>query len=122
MITIDGTPLQEADLTDVTMIGPGYDLGIWDIGLDPGQQDTLVLIRRRSLSYQTERSESPDIVLGVELEGADYEFIIMGVDVEGGGNINVSIDTKEGFLTVDTDGTENAGEYVLCMARYRRRR
>ena len=118
-ITIDGTPLKEADLTDVTMIGPGYDLGIFDIGLDPGQQDTLVLSADgTTLSYQTESSESPIIVFGVQLDGADYEFEIMGVDVAGGGTINASIDTKEGILLIDTDGTENAGEYALAMTRY----
>ena len=42
-ITIDGAPLKQADPTDVTMIGPGYDLGVYDINLEPGQQDTLVV-------------------------------------------------------------------------------
>jgi hypothetical protein len=118
-VTIDGTPLKEADLTDVVMIGPGYDLGIFDIGLDPGQQDTLTLSPDgTSLSYKTESTESPIIVFGMQLDGADYEFEIMGVDVAGGGTINVNLDTKEGWLTVDTDGTENAGEYALVMTRY----
>ncbi len=118
-VTIDGTPLTEADLTDVVMIGPGYDLGIFDIGLDPGQQDTLILSPDgTTLSYQTESSESPIIVLGVQLDGADYEFEIMGVDVVGGGAINVSLDTKEGLILIDTDGTETAGEYALAMTRY----
>lgn len=118
-VTIDGTPLQEADLTDVVMIGPGYDLGIFDIGLDPGQQDTLTLSPDgTSLSYRTESTESPVIVLGVQLDGADYEFEVQGVDVAGGGTINVNLDTKEGWLTIDTDGTESAGEYTLVMTRY----
>ena len=118
-ITIDGTPLKEADLTDVVMIGPGYDLGVFDIGLEPGQQDTLILSPDgNSLSYQTESSESPSIVFGVQLDGADYEFEIKGVDVAGGGTINVSLDTKEGWLLIDTDGTESAGQYALILSRY----
>ncbi len=118
-ITIDGTPLKETDLTDVVMIGPGYDLGVFDIGLDPGQQDTLVFSPDgNSLSYQTESSESPSIVFGVELAGADYEFEIKGVDVAGGGTINVSLDTKEGWLTIDTDGTDSAGQYTLRLSRF----
>jgi hypothetical protein len=117
-ITIDGTPLQEADPTDVTMIGPGYDLGVWDINLEPGQQDTLVVAPNGDqLSYTTKSSESPSIVFGVQLTGSDYEFEIKGVDVEGGGTINVSLDTKEGFMTIDTDGTEKAGEYALYLTR-----
>jgi hypothetical protein len=118
-ITIDGTPLEELDYTDVVMIGPGYDLGVFDIWLDPGQQDTLILADDgNTLSYTTESSESPIIVFGVELDGADYEFEIQGVDVEGGGTINASIDMQEGFLLIDTDGTETAGLYTLVMTRY----
>ena len=52
-----------------------------------------------------------------KLAGADYEFEIKGVDVAGGGTINVSLDTKEGYLTVDTDGTENPGTYDLYLTR-----
>ncbi len=118
-VTIDGSPLQEPDLTDVVMIGPGYDLGVFDIGLDPGQQDTLAFTADgNTLSYQTESSESPSIVFGVQLEGADYEFEIKGVDVAGGGTINASLDTKEGWLLIDTDGTETAGQYALYLTRY----
>lgn len=118
-VTIDGTPLKEPDLTDVVMIGPGYDLGVFDIGLDPGQQDTLTFTADgNGLSYQTESSESPSIVFGVQLDGADFEFEIKGVDVAGGGTINASIDTKEGWLLIDTDGTEAAGQYALILSRY----
>lgn len=118
LLTIDGTPLEEPDLTDVTVIGPGYDLGVWDINLEPEQQDTLIIVSNgEGLSYHTDSNESPDIVLGLELAGADYMFDIKGVDVEGGGDINVGVDTKEGFLTIDTDGTETAGEYALYMIR-----
>lgn len=117
-ITIDGTPLKEADPTDVVMIGPGYDLGVFDINLEPGQKDTLTVAPNGDhLSYKTDSSESPSIVFGVQLAGADYEFEIKGVDVAGGGTINVSLDTKEGYLTVDTDGTKQAGEYALYMTR-----
>jgi hypothetical protein len=117
-ITIDGAPLKQADPTDVTMIGPGYDLGVYDINLEPGQQDTLsVAPNGDRLSYTTKSSESPSIVFGVELAGADYEFEIKGVDVEGGDTINVSLDTKEGYLTVDTDGTKNSGTYDLYLTR-----
>jgi hypothetical protein len=118
-VTIDGTSLTGPDLTDVVMIGPGYDLGVFDISLDPGQQDALTLSPDgNSLSYQTQSSESPAIVFGVQLDGADYEFEVQGVDVVGGGDINVSLDTKDGWLTIDTDGTKSAGQYTLRLSRF----
>jgi len=118
-VTIDGTPLKEADLTDVTLIGPGYDLGVFDIGLDPGQQDTLSFAADgNGLSYQTESSESPSIVFGVQLDGADFEFEVKGVDVAGGGTINANLETKDGWLTIDTDGTEAEGQYSLILSRF----
>ncbi len=118
-VTIDGSPLKEPDLTDVVMIGPGYDLGVFDIGLDPGQQDTLSFTADgNGLSYQTESSESPSLVFGVQLDSADFEFEVKGVDVAGGGTINASIDTKEGWLLIDTDGTETEGQYSLILSRF----
>ncbi len=117
-ITIDGTPLKQADPTDVTMIGPGYDLGVEGINLEPGQKDTLTVASNgNQLSYTTKSSESPNIIMGVELNGADYEFELKGVDVAGGGTINVGLDTKAGNLTVDTKGTKNPGNYDLYLTR-----
>jgi hypothetical protein len=118
MLTIDGTPLEEPDLTDVVMIGPGYDLGVLDILLDPGQMDTLTLAADgEQLSYTTESTESPSLILGFEGENDDYEFEFAGVDVEGGGTINLALDLKEGFIVIDTDGTQVAGQYALRMTR-----
>jgi hypothetical protein len=119
-LTIDGTPLQEPDFTDVVMIGPGYDLGVIDIGLDPGQQDTLKLAADgQQMSYITESSESPSLILGFEQAGvsADYEFEFKGVDVEGGGTINIALDLQNGYITIDTDGTQVPGQYALSMTR-----
>jgi hypothetical protein len=100
------------------MIGPGYDLGVLDIGLDPGQQDTLALAADgQQLSYTTESTESPSLIVGFEQVGADYEFEFAGVDVAGGGTINLAVDLKEGFIVIDTDGTQVAGKYTLRMTR-----
>jgi hypothetical protein len=117
-MTIDGSPLTTADETSVVLIGPGYDLGVDGINLEPGQQDTLdVSADGLHLSYKTTSSESPSLILGFDGASSDYEFEMKGVDVQGGGAINMTLDKAEGFLTLDTDGTTVVGQYSLVMNR-----
>ncbi len=104
-IVIDGSRLEEAALTDVIIIGPGYDLGVEGISLDPGQKDELIVQTKDSfISYRTDSSESPIFIMGLQREGADYQFEFTGTDMAGGGRISMMVDTKTGDLMI------NAGE------------
>jgi hypothetical protein len=115
-ISIDGSALKTADVTNVLMTGPGYDLAVDGIMLDPGQVDTLQLSPDGThLSYTTTKSESPAIAIGVDGAGADHAFVLKGVDVQGGGTINASIDSAAGTLTLSTSGTTTAGQYAMVM-------
>jgi hypothetical protein len=67
------------------------------------------------LSYTTTQSESPAIAIGVDGAGADHAFVLKGVDVQGGGTINASIDSAAGTLTLSTSGTTTAGQYAMLM-------
>jgi len=117
-LTVDGTGLKQATTTDVVMIGPGYDLGVEGVKLEPGQQDTLTFSPDGSkLTYKTNGSESPDIVLGLEAKGADFGFDIKGVDLDGGGVINVTLDKAKGQLILNTTGNKTAGTYSLIVDR-----
>lgn len=117
-LTVDGTLLKEADTTDVVMIGPGYDLGVFDVGLDPGQKDTIAFSSDgKTLSYKTDYNESPDIVLGIETPGADYSFLVKGVDIESGGSVNVHLDQEKGFLLLSSLGNKQTGTYALLINR-----
>jgi hypothetical protein len=118
-ITIDGTGLKKPDLTSLVMIGPGYDIGVEDINLRPGGKDTLKISRDgRSISYTTQQSESPTIIVGLDGTDADYAFALRGVDVDGGGTINVMLDTGKGSLNVSSAGTAAAGAHSIAVARY----
>ncbi len=117
-LTVDGTGLKQATTTDVVMIGPGYDLGVEGVKLEPGQQDTLTFSPDGTkLAYKTTSNESPNIVLGLEAKGADYAFDIKGVDLDGGGIINVALDKAKGQLSLNTTGNKTTGTYSLIMDR-----
>jgi hypothetical protein len=119
---IDGTPLKEADKTDVFMIGPGYALGVIDINLEPGQRDALTISADGDLiSYGTYSSESPLIFVGVETQEDAYTFIVQGVDLKGTGDkiqvINVGIDLTKKQLSIDPEGADTETAISLYMSK-----
>ena len=115
-LTIDGTSLKQAGETSVVMVGPGYDIGVESLKLEPGQKDTLTLAPDGShLIYKTDGTESPDIVLGIEHQGADYSFLVKGMDLVGGGSVDVSLDYDKGVLKLDTSGNKGTATYSLVM-------
>ncbi|MBX0328966.1 hypothetical protein K2Z83_14910 [Oscillochloris sp. ZM17-4] len=118
-ISIDGSRLTEPSNSTVTMIGPGYALEVSDIILDPGQVDTLDVSPDGSLlSYRTESGETPFLLVAVETDAADYQFGVYGEAMAPGEALNLSLDTKEGWLSVDSIDNSEAGSYSLVVARY----
>jgi hypothetical protein len=117
-VTVDGSQLQEASVSSVTMIGPGYDLAVDNINLDPGQQDMIDFgPDGKTISYTSEFTESPDILLGLETPGADYAFFVKGADTEEGATVTLKLDDANGVLTIDTEKNTQAGTYALGVAR-----
>lgn len=117
-ITIDGSSLKKEQVSSVVMIGPGYDIGVDDIKLSPGEKDTLTLSPDgRKLTYTPSSSEAPDIVVGLEHTGADYSFLINGFDLDVGGAVNVDLDYDKGQLSVSTTGSKNPAVYGLEVNR-----
>lgn len=118
VITIDGSHLEEPAETDVVVIGPGYDLGVEGILLQPGQQDTLIVIPQDGiLSYATESDVSPNIILGFERSDADFIFEIQGLDMPGGGEIQAGLDTKTNDLIISPTGIQGEGQFSLWLTR-----
>lgn len=117
-LTIDGSQITKETETSITMFGPGYDLGIEEIKLNPGQKDTLTLSPDgQTLSYKTNSNESPIIDIGFESDGPDYGFEFKGVDLDGGGTMNVNLDKVKGTLKLNTKGSQKPGAYALLMER-----
>ena len=118
-VTIDGSTLDANSETDLVMIGPGFFIGIEEIILEPGQVDTVYFFPNdQMIIYETESDESPFIVVGVEdRNGADYYFEVQGMDMIGGGEITVWLDSKEGDLLINTEKLTNEGDFAFYMTR-----
>lgn len=120
-VTIDGSLLKDSDVASVDLIGPGYEIGVEDINLDPKQKDTLTVSPDGTqMSYQTTSSESPDLSAAYEDTNANvgYAFLVNGVDVEGGGTIHLAVDTTKQQLKLFTTDAKSGGSYGLLFDRY----
>ncbi|MHB8625264.1 MAG: hypothetical protein ACYDBJ_11350 [Aggregatilineales bacterium] len=88
----------------VTMMGPANYVGLDNIQLDQGNVDTLqVSANRNRLTYTTNQTETPDIVIGFAQGVADYELALRNVSISAGGTISVSND-QVCQLTVQVSG------------------
>lgn len=117
-ITVDASQSTTGLTSTVVMIGPGYDLVVEDLYLDPGAQDVITVSPDgSSLSYSTEYTDAPDMIFGVETPEADYEFIVAALDIEAGAEFNVDLDLENGDLSINTDNTTEYGTYEIVMYR-----
>ncbi len=117
-ITVDASRATEGITSDVAMIGPGYNMVVADLYLDPGEQDVITISPDGSqLAYSTEYNDAPDMIFGVETPGADYEFIVAALDIEAGAEFVVELDTEKGQLSINTDNTTEYGIYEIDMYR-----
>ncbi|CAN5925355.1 hypothetical protein BH11MYX4_BH11MYX4_52840 [soil metagenome] len=104
-VTLDGSSPSGATPSDVMLTGAGFVLAVDDIQLDPGQKDTLTFSADNTeVGYKTSGSESPRIVLGVQLDGADYEFAIKVHGAASGVEVAIKMDLAAGKLRVSVKG------------------
>jgi hypothetical protein len=105
-------------LTDVVMIGPGYDLGLSGIKVLPGQKDAVQFdASGRNLSYKPSSSEAPNVLFGLATASDDYEFELDGVDIDAGGTISASLDTAKGRLGIKIANSKREASFNLLMSR-----
>ncbi len=117
-VTLDGSALKAQEIVRVAMIGPGHDMVIDNIKLQPGEADAMVFSPDgKTLSYKPSSSEAPDISIGVEQNGADYAFFVQGFDLDKDGIVNVKLDTDKGQLSVNTLGSTKPAVYGLEVQR-----
>ncbi len=118
-ISIDGSHLTQPMTSTVSMIGPGYALDVSDILLEPGQVDTLDVSPDGSLlSYRTTSSQTPFMQVAIETDASDYLFGVYGEKMAAGEALNLSLNTKEGWLSIDAIDNKTPGSYSLMVAKY----
>lgn len=117
-VTIDGTALTAAEAADVVAVMPGYSLGVLGISLDPGQKDTLTFSADSSeITYKTVSNESPTLELGVTLDGADWRFVIVAANEQGGQEVKLHIDLAAGTLRVSIAGGAPSSSFAIEIYR-----
>lgn len=111
-VTIDGQGMSAESEESVSVLGPGYTLAVKGVNLPPGQIDKLQISAAGDMiKYTTTGMETPTLVLGVELAGADYEFDIRVSGDADGQQAVLRLDLASGKLgiqIIDMDGTEYA--------------
>lgn len=117
-VTLDGSTLKQKEDTAVSLIAPGYTMGVYGVALSPGEKDKLTFSADwKEVSYQTDRDETPDLELGVETSGADFEFDIRAGGEAGGQRVDMSLDVKTGTLTVSAAAKDGAAQYEVEIHR-----
>jgi hypothetical protein len=116
---LDGNNLKaEHDPTDLTMIGPGYYIGVEGIFMDKGEKDTMSIAGDgKSITYHTDYTETPDIILGVDGKEADFEFDLYGSNITSGSDTNVSYDPDKGVAVITTNSTEPS-QFAMKISRF----
>ncbi|MFM7601586.1 MAG: hypothetical protein ACKO7R_10365 [Pseudanabaena sp.] len=106
------------ELTDLVMIGPGYDLGLEGIKVLAGQKDLIKFdASGRSLSYKPSSSEAPNIIFGLSTANDDYEFELDGVEIDAGGTISSNLDTAKGRLVIKIADSKQEASFNLILTR-----
>jgi hypothetical protein len=115
---IDGSSLKKEEQTDVSLIAPGYTMGVYGIELEPGEKDQIEFSADwRELTYTTQTAATPDLEIGIETPGADYEFDINASSETTGVRVDVSLDVKAGTLTVNAVAKDGKAEYEIEIRR-----
>ena len=87
----------------LVMIGKGFYIGVDNIVMAPDQEDQLVFDAEGDfLTYTTDAEETPDIIVGIEKEKADFELVLKAVEASPGTDIHVLFDQKEDTFAFET--------------------
>jgi hypothetical protein len=114
-VTVDGSGLQEADETEVGMVGPSFDLSFDNLQVQPGEKSTvLVTPDIENVAFSSTGTQSPVIELGVS-DAVDYAFGLSGVTVRPGTAINLSLPVNAGSLTMSN---VPGGAFSLTVDRF----
>ncbi|MBI3764555.1 MAG: hypothetical protein HY260_22165 [Chloroflexi bacterium] len=102
----------------LVMIGKGFYIGIDGLAMAPGQEDQLFVDGGGdAINYKTDAEESPDIIVGIEKPGADFELALKAVKASKGTDISVVFDQKEDVFAFQTTSDAQA-QFSISITRY----
>jgi len=117
-VVLDASKATREEIANLTLIGPGHDVSIENIKVQPGHKDTAVFSPDGTkLTYTPAGGESPDIYFGVSTTGADYSFGVYGFDLDQGASVNAALDLTGGKFSVGTVGAKTPATYALYINR-----
>ena len=106
------------ELTDVVMIGHGYDVGLSGIKVLAGQKDSIQFgASGRDLSYTPSNPEAPNILFGISTAKDDYEFELDSVEIDAGGTLSANLDIKKGRLGIKIANTKREAIFNPIFSR-----
>ena len=99
------------------MIGKGYYIGIDGLQMVDGQEDSLFVDGTGdAFNYFTESEESPEIIVGIEKPGADFELLLKAVKLSKGTDISVVFDQKEDTFAFQTT-SDGPSQFAISITR-----
>ena len=120
-ITVDPGSAKEPITASISMIGPGYFVSVDEIWLEPGTADTIKITvdgSRHQLTYITDYSESPVVMMGIETDQADYAFMVQATELVGAeDNFLVAVDLATGEFILNTSDNQEASSYDFYVLR-----
>lgn len=120
-INIDAGMLEEAGFSGVSMIGPGYNMVVDDIWMEPGDVEAIgvhIDKSRQQLTYMTDYTESPDVMMGLETDEADYAFIVRATELTGAEDtFDVVLDLATNEFILNTSYNEQPSTYEIWVLR-----
>lgn len=117
-VTLDGASLDQSGESEVSLIGPGYTMGVTDIALDPDQKDTVMFSADwKEITYVTDADETPILELGFSTTAADYAFFVVAAGDAEGQRVDLALDLEAQTLVVLFTAAEGATEYGIGMVR-----
>jgi hypothetical protein len=117
-LTLDGAKLAAEQTTDVSLFGPGYTMGVYDVELEPKAKDTIeVSADWKEIVYKTDSDETPVIEIGISTTAADYEFEVHALGETGGQRVRIALDPKAGTMTVEATAKDGMATYEVEIHR-----
>ncbi|MBM3260684.1 MAG: hypothetical protein FJY99_13235 [Candidatus Sericytochromatia bacterium] len=117
-VTLDGRTLTDDEDSSMTVVGPGYEMSVDDIRLDPGQQDRVKFhANGRRLCYTTETAETPFLTMGLQTEAADFAFEVIAGGDSDGHEVEMEIDQVKGQFRVEARGVTGETGFDLEIHR-----